>query len=217
MAVTLNLVKFALESKGDTDKFFALMKKYSDMVFDIQEFTYKRLAQATGKSNPLLFVEGGAWMSVGEDESIEPLLQAATASLGYIGLEEACQTLFGSGVIENHEFAANVVKEMKYYCNEATEKYNHLYALYSTPAESLCHKFATQLREQYGVIEGVTDRDYITNSFHVPVWQEVDALEKLSNEKEFHQIATGGKISYVEFPYGVDENVIRPIIDYSMR
>lgn len=216
-AVTLNLPKLALDSKGDIDEFFRLLKTYSDMIFEIHEWTYSQLGKATGISNPLLFTQGGAWMSVGVHESIAPLLEAATASLGYIGLEECCQALFGRGVIEEHDFALKIIKELRQYCEAAKAKYGHLYALYSTPAESLCYKFATLLRKKYGVITGVTDREYLTNSFHVPVWQEVDALEKLTAEAEFHQIATGGKISYVEFPYGVDENVIQPIIDYAMR
>jgi len=216
-AVTLNLVKIALEAQGDKTVFFSLLEKYSQMVFDIHEWTYEQLSTVRGISNPLLFCQGGAWMSVEPHETIEPLLPAATASLGYIGLEECCQAMFGSGVVTNHEFALDVIKQLRYYCDAAKSTYGHLYALYSTPAESLCYKFATLLRDQYGTIPGVTDRDYITNSFHVPVWQETNAIEKLTAEAEFHQIATGGKISYVEFPYGVDENVIHPIIDYAMR
>ena len=216
-AVTLNLVKMGLEAKGDTEKFFQLVDKYSQIVFEIHEWTYARLAKAKGSSNPLLFTQGGAWMEVGPHDSIEPLLVAATASLGYIGLEECCQAMFGHGVVEEHDFAISVVKHLKENCEAARDQYDHLYALYSTPAESLCYKFAQQLRNQYGVLEGITDREYITNSFHVPVWQEINALDKLKAEAEFHQLATGGKISYVEFPYGVDLNVIEPVIEYAMR
>lgn len=216
-AVTLGLIKMAIESKGNLEKFREYIDTYSQMIFDIHEWTYERIGKAKGSTNPLLFVEGGSWMSVGYDDPIEPILKASTASLGFLGLEETCQTLFGSGIMENHDFALDIVKYLKKLTEDATKKYDHLYALYATPAEGLIYKTQLLNREKYGIIPNVTDRDYCTNSFHIPVWQEITAPEKMIYEKDFHKYSTGGRIAYNEFPNGTDANVLQSLIDYSMK
>ena len=215
-AVTLNLVKIAIESKRDIAKFYELIDLYSNMVFDIHEDTYKKLGKIKGSTNPLTFCEGGSWMSVGYDEPIAPIIQASTASLGYIGLEETCQAMFGEGLREHQDFALDVVNHLKQLTVDATDTYNHLYALYSTPAENLVYRFNNINRKQYGIIQDVTSREYMTNSFHLHVAEEVSVPEKILFEAPFHTIATGGRISYNEFPYGVDNNVLKQAVDFAM-
>lgn len=217
MAVTLGLIKMAIESNGDIKKFYELIDKYSKMVFEIHEWTYERLAQVKGYTDPLLFTQGGAIKSVGYNDTIEPLLESSTASLGFLGIEEACQALFKSGIKENHKFALELVKHLRELCDNATKEYNHLYALYATPAESLVYKTALKIREQYGYIKNVNSRDYVTNSFHIPVWEEIDCINKIKLEEEFHKYASGGRITYTEFPNAVDENVLRSVIDFAME
>ena len=215
-AVTLNIVKIAIESGKDIDKFYELIKKYSDMVFEIHEDAYERIGKSKGATNPLTFCEGGSWMSVGYDEPIAPILKASTASLGYVGLEETCQYMFGESITKHQEFALDIVRYLKKQTEEATKKYDHLYALYSTPAENLVYKFNEMNREQYGIIENVTSREYMTNSFHVQVAEDISVPEKIAFEAPFHEIATGGRISYCELPYGVDNNVLKQAIDFAM-
>lgn len=215
-AVTLNLVKIAIESKRDIAKFYELIDLYSTMVFDIHEDTYKKLGKIKGSTNPLTFCEGGSWMSVGYDEPIAPIIQASTASLGYIGLEETCQAMFGEGLIKHQDFGLKLVHHLKNLTERATEIYNHIYALYSTPGENLVYRFNNINRKQYGIIDKVTSREYMTNSFHLHVAEEVSVPEKILFEAPFHTIATGGRISYNEFPYGVDNNVLKQAVDFAM-
>lgn len=215
-AVTLNLPKIAIESNGSIDRFYELINHYTQLIFDFHEWTYAKVGKAKGSTNPLLFVHGGSWMSVGYDDPIKPILAGVTASLGYVGMEEMCQSLFGSGIYENHSFAIGLTKHLRKLCDEAKEKYNHLYALYSTPAESLVYKVQLMNREKYGIIPNVTDREYCTNSFHIPVWQNISAPEKIFMEKEFQQIATGGHITYNEYEYGTGLDVLESMIDYAM-
>lgn len=215
-AVSLNLVKLAIDSEGDEDEFFASIDKYSAMAFRIHEDAYKRIGKSKGSTNPLFFCEGGSWMSVGYDEPIAPIIDAATASLGYLGLEEVCQFFFGESLKEHQDFALKIVSHLKKLTVEATRKYDHLYALYATPAENLVYRFNKLNKAQYGVIENVTSREYETNSFHLHVTEDVSVPEKISFEAPFHALSTGGRISYCEFPYGVDNNVLQHAIDFAM-
>lgn len=215
-AVTLNLPKIGLEAKGDWNKFFDLVDKYSDIIFAIHEDYYTKISKTKGSSNPLYFCEGGAWTKVGYDEEVGKIYEASTASLGYIGIYETLKAMN----IPKEEYlkhGTKIVAYLKKLTEKATINYNHLYALYSTPAESLCYRFQKINRKDYGVIEDVTDREYITNSFHVPVWEDVSVPEKIAFEAPFHKLATGGRISYNEFVYGVDNSVLEQAINFAME
>lgn len=229
-AATLNLPKIALEvSKKYMDNhlsivdgnmerdFFDMINKYADMIFKIHEDYYAKISKTKGSSNPLYFCEGGAWTKVGYDEEVGKIFEASTASLGYIGIYE---TLIALGLDPKEEYGANfgvkIVAHLKKLTEDATIKYNHLYALYSTPAESLCYRFQNINKADYGIIHNITDRDYITNSFHVPVWEDVTVPEKISFEAPYHALATGGRISYNEFVYGVDTSVLLQAINFAM-
>lgn len=215
-AVTLNLPKIGLESKGDWNKFFDLVDKYSDIVFSIHEDYYTKISKTKGSSNPLYFCEGGAWTKVGYDEEVGKIYEASTASLGYIGIYETLKAM-NVPKEEYLKYGTKIVAYLKKLTEKATINYNHLYALYSTPAESLCYRFQKINRKDYGVIEDVTDREYITNSFHVPVWEDVSVPEKIAFEAPFHKLATGGRISYNEFVYGVDNSVLEQAINFAME
>lgn len=215
-AVSLNLPKMALAANGDQAKFYELIDFYSQMAFEIHEDYYEKVGKMKGATNPLLFCEGGAWKSVGYDEPIAPIVEAATASLGYIGLEEVCQSFYGEGILKHGAFALDVVTYLKNKTVEATKKYHHLYALYATPAESLCYRFNKANRKEYGVIENVTSREYLTNSFHVHVTEDISIPQKIAFESPFQKLSTGGRISYTEFVYGVDANVLAQSIRFAM-
>lgn len=228
-AVSLNPVKFALESKDingnfDQEKFDALVEKYSNMVFDILNWRYERVGNLYGSSNPLFWCEGGAWKRIKPTQQVKEsnLLDGATASIGYTGLYEMVNAMNGNNWKtvtdeERRQIQAEFLNHVNNIREERSKTDNHPYALYSTPAESLVFTWEKLLTKQYGVISGVTDRDYLTNSFHQPVWIHSSAIDKIDYEKEFHQLAKGGHISYAEFNYGVAPTSLEAIVNYAMR
>ena len=149
-------------------------------------------------------------------------LKHGTLAMGYIGIAEMCQALFGKTHAEDprvHEFALSVVKRINEYAKEASERHDLNFSCYATPAEGLCHTAAKALRKQYGSIPKVTDRDYLTNSHHVPVWHEIGIFEKLEIEAPFCKYPTGGCITYIELDSTFMQNTkaIEQIIDYAFK
>ena len=149
-------------------------------------------------------------------------LKHGTLAMGYIGIAEMCQALFGKNHAEDkqvHEFALKVVKRINDYAKEASERHNLNFSCYATPAEGLCHTALKALRKQYGIIPGVTDHEFLTNSHHVPVWHEISIFEKLAIEAPFCKYPTGGCITYVELDSTFVKNTkaIEQIIDYAFK
>lgn len=215
-AVTLNLPLYALESKGDINKFYKLIDKYSKMVFDIHMDSYERIGKSKGSTNPLFYCEGGAWKSVGYDECIAPVLEGFTASLGFIGLEEVCQALFNKPLMECIDFGTEVVQYLWDLTLKYKDKYGKLFTLYSTPGESLIERFQKINRAKFGIKGEALKRRYMTNSFHQGVWIEHIAPEKMLLEKPMFDISQGGRIQYCEYPYGVDLDVLEQNINFAM-
>lgn len=215
-AVTLNLPKIALESDHDMDKFYELIDHYTKLIWKFHKNYRDKVGKQKGSTNPLFYCEGGAWKTVGYDDPIAPVLEAFTSSLGYIGLEETVQALTGDSLLHNQDLALEIVAYLKKNMEQAEIDYGMQTALYSTPAEGYCYKAQNSNRHQYGEIEGVTDREYLTNSFHVPVWEDITVPEKIAFEEPFHRLATGGRISYNEFPYLTDTDILQESIDFAM-
>lgn len=214
-AISLNLPKMALEARGDWDKFYQLVNKYAKMAFDISKDYKIKVSKQKASSDPLYYSEGGSFMKLDPDETVGPIVDAMTSSLGYIGIFETL-TAMNVAEIEMQKIGIEVVQHLKDLVNQATVDYDMLFALYSSPAESLCYRFQNINKKDYGEIKNVTDREYITNSFHLPVWIDSTVPDKIDFESPFHQIATGGKISYNEYVFGVDESVLEQAIDYAM-
>lgn len=215
--VTLNLPMFALESKGNIDEFYKLIDKYSDMVYKIHLDAYERIGKSKGSTNPLFYCEGGAWKSVGYDEPIAPILKGFTASLGYIGLEETCQALFQKPLKDCLQFGQEVVQYLADKADKFRKESGKLFSLYATPAESLIERFQLINRKKFGVIENVTNRGYMTNSFHQGVWQHHIAPEKMLMEKPMHDITLGGRITYCEWPYNIDTKTLQQNVSFAMK
>lgn len=216
--VSVHLVKYALESKGNWDNFYELLDKNTKLAIDANQWYHGEVSKLKGSSNPLFWVEGGAWMSVGMDESVAPIVKGFTASIGFVGMNQALRAM---GVdTSDHEssqkIAISILERMNAQINKRKDEDGILYSLYATPAESLCYTFNNIVRDQYGIISGVSDKDYQTNSFHIDVWDHISAPEKISYEAPFHQIAQGGHIGYVELPYGVSTSSLESIIRYAM-
>ncbi len=202
--VTINLVDVALSSDKNTEDFWKILDERLELCHKALQIRHKRLSGVTSDVAPILW-QHGALARLKKGESIEPLLHNgySTISLGYAGLYECVKFMTGRSHTDNgegKEFALAVMQRLNDKCNQwkAEEKID--YSVYGTPIESTTYKFAKNLKKRFGTIEGITDRNYITNSYHVPVFEEIDAFSKLLLESEFQRLSPGGAISYIEAP-----------------
>lgn len=202
--VTINLVDVALSSGKDMNIFWKIYEERLELCHKALQLRHERLAKATSDIAPILW-QHGALARLDKGESIHKLLHDgySTISLGYAGLYECVKYMTGHSHTDNgegKEFALEVMQKLNDKCKEWKEKENIDYSVYGTPIESTTYKFAKCLKERFGTIEGITDKDYITNSYHVPVFEEIDAFSKLKLESEFQRLSPGGAISYIETP-----------------
>ena len=202
--VTINLVDVALSADKDMDLFWHLMDERLELCHRALQIRHKRLSKVTSDVAPILW-QHGALARLGKGESIHELLHHgySTISLGYAGLYECVKFMTGHSHTDNgkgKEFGLEVMKKLNDVCKKWKEEEDMDYSVYGTPIESTTYKFAKSLRERFGKIKGITDRDYITNSYHVPVFEEIDAFTKLKLESEFQALSPGGAISYIETP-----------------
>ena len=202
--VTLNLTDIALSSKKDMDEFWKIFDERLELSHKALRIRYKRLSKATSDVAPILW-QHGALARLPKGASIKELLHNgySTISLGYAGLYECVKYMTGKSHTdgaEGEEFGLKVMQHLNDACNKWKEEEKIDYSVYGTPIESTTYKFAKCLKERFGVIKGITDRNYITNSYHIPVFEEVDAFTKLAIESKFQKLSPGGAISYVEAP-----------------
>ena len=202
--VTINLVDVALSSDKDMDDFWKIFDERLELCHRALQIRHKRLSKVTSDVAPILW-QHGALARLKKGESIHELLHHgySTISLGYAGLYECVKYMTGKSHTDNgeaKEFALKVMQRLNDKCKEWKEAEDIDYSVYGTPIESTTYKFAKCLKERFGVIKGITDRDYITNSYHVPVFEEIDAFTKLKLESEFQKLSPGGAISYIETP-----------------
>jgi len=222
--VTINLPRIALRNRGqeNLDGFWAELDEVLGLAKQALLERYARVCSQPARCAPFMYKNGTvADAELCGDHSVEPAMRHSTLALGYIGVAETCQALFGRNHAEDddvHAFALDVVRYIHDFCAAAGEAENMNFSCYATPAESLCHTFAKANREEFGLIENVTDRDYITNSHHVPVWMDVTVMRKLETEAPFCKFATGGCITYVELDGSVMKNpeAVRSIVDAAM-
>ena len=202
--VTINLPDVALSSKGDMDEFWKIFDERLELCHRALQIRHKRLSNATSDVAPILW-QHGALARLEKGESIHELLHHgySTISLGYAGLYECVKYMTGHSHTDNGEGKEFGLKVMQH-LNDATAKWKSEedidYSVYGTPIESTTYKFARCLKERFGTVKGITDRNYITNSYHVPVFEEIDAFTKLKLESEFQRLSPGGAISYIETP-----------------
>ena len=202
--VTINLVDVALSSGGDFDKFWEIYEERLELCHRALQLRHERLAHCTSDVAPILW-QHGALARLGKGESIHPLLHGgySTISLGYAGLYECVKYMTGHSHTDNGKgkaFGLEVMQKLNDKCKEWKEAEDIDYSVYGTPIESTTYKFAKNLKKRFGTIEGITDKGYITNSYHVPVFEEIDAFSKLKLESEFQRLSPGGAVSYVETP-----------------
>ena len=201
--VTINLVDVALSSGGDMDKFWKIFDDRLELCYRALMCRHNRLKGTLSDAAPILW-QFGALARLKKGEPIDKLLYGgySTISLGYAGLYEMCVRMTGKSHTsdEGKEFALKVMQKLNDKCNEWKAAENISYSVYGTPMESTTYKFAKCLQKRFGIIPGVTDKNYITNSYHVHVTEEIDAFSKLAFESEFQKLSPGGAISYIEVP-----------------
>ena len=201
--VTINLVDVACSSEGDMEKFWDILEERLELCHRALRCRHERLLGTTSDVAPILW-QHGALARLKKGETIDKLLfnGYSTISLGYAGLCEMCVRMLGKTHTspEGQKFALEVMQKLNDKCNEWKAAENISYSVYGTPMESTTYKFAKCLQKRFGVIPGVTDKNYITNSYHVHVTEHIDAFSKLKFEAEFQKLSPGGAISYVEVP-----------------
>ena len=202
--VTINLVDVALSSNQDEDKFWKIYEERLELCHKALRIRYERLSKVTSDVAPILW-QHGALARLKKGESIDKLLHNgySSISLGYAGLYECVKYMTGHSHTDNgvgEEFALKVMQKLNDKCKEWKEAEQIDYSVYGTPIESTTYKFAKCLKKRFGVVEGITDRGYITNSYHVPVFEDIDAFSKLKLESKFQKLSPGGAISYIETP-----------------
>ena len=201
--VTLNLVDVACSSGRDMDKFWEILDERLELCHRALRCRHERLLGTKSDVAPILWQHGGL-ARLGKGEVIDPLLfdGYSTISLGYAGLCEMCRYMLGKSHTDPSAtpFALEVMQKLNDACNKWKAAENIDYSIYGTPLESTTYKFAKCLQKRFGVIEGVTDKNYITNSYHVHVTEQINAFDKLKFESQFQKLSPGGAISYVEVP-----------------
>ena len=217
-AISLNLPMILAKSREEQKDFYEVLDFYLEMIRKIHLRTYSYLAKKKASINPLAYCEGGFYKGrLKPNESIEPLLESATLSFGITALNELQVLYNGKSLVEDGNFALEVMK----YINKKTEQFkkedHKLYAIYGTPAENLCGLQIQQFRKKYGIIEGVSSRDYVSNSFHCGVWEDINGIQKQDLEGRFWELCKGGRIQYVRYNLNYNTEAMLTYIERAME
>ena len=216
-AVSLHLPMIYAKAKQESRPFFEVLDYYLELIRQLHIRTYAYLGEMRASTNPLAYCEGGFYGGhLKFHEKIKPLLKTATASFGITALNELQELYNGKSLVEDGQFAIDTLQH-----NDKIAEYKkadgNLYAIYGTPAESLCGLQITQFRKKYGVIEHVSDRPYVSNSFHCHVTEDITPIEKQDLEKRFWDLSNGGKIQYVKYPIDYNLDAIRTLVRRAMK
>ena len=217
-AVSLHLPMILAKSRKENRDFYEVLDYYLDMVRQIHYRTYDYLGEMKASINPVMFCEGGFYGgNLKPDDKIKPILKSATASFGFTALNELQQLFNGKSIREDGQFALEVLQYINDKVIEFKNKDNHLYAIYGTPAENLCGLQIEQFRKEFGIIENVSDRPYVSNSFHCQVAEDMSPIEKQDKEKRFWDLSNGGKIQYVRYPLNYNKEAVRTLVKRAMK
>ena len=216
-AVSLHLPMILAKARQESRDFYEVLDYYLELIRGLHKRTYAYLGEMRASTNPLAYCEGGFYGgNLGLHDKIKPLLKSATASFGITAFNELQQLYNGKSLVEDGEFALDVLKYINKRVNEFKEADGNLYAIYGTPAESLCGLQIKQFRKKYGIIENVSDREYVSNSFHCHVTEDITQIEKQDAEYRFWELANGGKIQYVKYPIDYNIEAIKTLIRRAM-
>ncbi len=204
-AISLHLPMILAKARQENKDFYEVLDYYLELIRNLHKRTYAFLGEKKASTNPLGFTQGGFYGgTLKPDDKIKSILPPMTMSFGITALNELQVLYNGKSLVEDGEFALEVMRYINDYANRIKEEDHILYAIYGTPAESLCGLQIEQFRKKYGIIEGVSDRAYVSNSFHCGVWEEITPIQKQDLEERFWDLFNGGKIQYCRYP--VDYN-----------
>ena len=215
--VSLHLPMILAKAQQENKPFFDVLDYYLNLIRQLHLRTYDYLGEMRASTNPLAYCEGGFYGGhLGIHDKIKPILKTATASFGITALNELQQLYNKRSLVEDGEFAIRTLEHINEKVNQFKAEDGKLYAIYGTPAESLCGLQVTQFRKKYGVIENVSDREYVSNSFHCHVTEDITPIQKQDLEKRFWELSNGGKIQYVKYPISYNREAIKTLVRRAM-
>lgn len=217
-AVSLHLPMIYAKAQQESRDFHEVLDYYLNLIRKLHIRTYAYLGEMRASTNPLAYCEGGFYGGhLGLHDKIKPILKTATASFGITALNELQQLYNHKSLVEDGQFAIDTLKYINEKITEFKEEDGNLYAIYGTPAESLCGLQVTQFRKKYGVVENVSDREYVSNSFHCHVTEDITPIEKQDLEYRFWELSNGGKIQYVRYPVDYNREAVKTLIRRAMK
>ena len=216
--VSLHLPMILAKARQESKDFYDVLDYYLNLIRQLHIRTYAYLGEMRASTNPLAYCEGGFYNGrLQLHDKIKPILRTATASFGITAFNELQQLYNGKSLVEDGQFALEVLEHINNKINEFKEEDGHLYAIYGTPAENLCGLQVKQFRAKYGIVEGVSDREYVSNSFHCHVTEDITPIEKQDLEYRFWELSNGGKIQYVKYPIDYNIDAIKTLIRRAME
>ena len=216
-AVSLHLPMILAKARQESKDFYEVLDYYLEMIRGIHKRTYEYFGEMKASTNPIQFCEGGFYGGhLKPSDKIKPILKPMTASFGITALNELQELYNGKSLVEDGMFALNVLQYINDKVNQFKEEDGWLYAIYGTPAESLCGLQIEQFRKMYGIVENVSDRPYVSNSFHCHVTEDISPIQKQDLEGRFWNLCNGGKIQYVRYPIDYNIDAIRSLVRRAM-
>ena len=215
--VSLHLPMILAKARQESRDFYEVLDHYLELIRRIHIRTYAYLGEMRASTNPLAYCEGGFYGGhLGLHDKIKPLLKTATASFGITAFNELQQLYNGKSLVEDGQFALEVLKHINDKVNEFKKADGNLYAIYATPAENLCGLQVKQFRKKYGIIENVSDREYVSNGFHCHVTEDITPIQKQDLEYRFWELSNGGKIQYVKYPIDYNKEAVKTLVRRAM-
>lgn len=217
-AVSLHLPMIYAKAQQESRDFFEVLDYYLNLIRKIHIRTYDYLGEMRASTNPLAYCEGGFLGGhLGIHDKIKPLLKAATASFGITALNELEEIANKHSITEDGSFALKTMEFINKRIQDFKREDGHLYAIYGTPAENLCGLQISQFRKKYGIVENVSDREYVSNSFHCHVTEDITPIEKQDCEERFWNMFNGGKIQYVRYPIDYNKGAVKSLVRRAME
>ena len=216
-AITLHLPMILAKARQENKDFYEVLDYYLEMIRHLHKRTYDYLGEKKASTNPLAWMQGGFYGgNLNENDKIKPLLKPMTMSFGTTALNELQRLYNGKSILEDGQFALEVMEYINDYINRIKVEDGILYASYGVPAESLCGTQIEQFRKKYGIVENVSDRPYVSNSFHCHVSEDITPIQKQDAEVRFWNLFNGGKIQYCKYPIDYNIDAIKTLVRRAM-
>lgn len=217
-AISLHLPMILAKARQENRNFYNVLDYYLELIRNLHKRTFDYFGEKRASTNPMGFTQGGFYGgTLAPNDKVKSILRPMTMSFGITALNELQHLYNGKSLVEDSDFAYNVMTYINEKVNRFKEEDNILYAIYGTPAESLCGLQVEQFRKKYGIIEGVSDRPYVSNSFHCGVWENITPIQKQDIEKRFWNLFNGGKIQYCRYPVSYNKEAIKTLVRRAMN